>query len=188
MIIPQRELRPPTHNLVIGLAGPVATGKTETGKHLTQQGFHYIRYSQIIAEDIERQGQVVDRGSLRKEGWALYSGCQQYALNQRLAEAAGPANYLVIDGMRHLEDYTFWKERAYRRFFLIYIDSDLALRRKRFHARGGDKVSYQEAVFAPVEQHVPDLMKKADLVVKNNGTLEQLFEEFGQILSKLKLE
>lgn len=74
MIIPQRELRPPTHNLVIGLAGPVATGKTETGKHLTQQGFHYIRYSQIIAEDIERQGQVVDRGSLRKEGWALYSG------------------------------------------------------------------------------------------------------------------
>lgn len=188
MIIPQRELRPPTHELVIGLAGPIATGKTETGKHLEQRGFHYIRYSQIIAEDIEQQGQIADRVSLRKKGWALYDGHQQYALNQRLVEAVGSANYLVIDGMRHLEDYTFWKEQAYRRFFLIYVDSDFAFRQERFRARGGDETSYQEAVSAPVEQHVSDLMQKADFIVENNGTLEQLFDELGQILSKLKFE
>jgi len=186
MIIPQRELRPPAHKLVIGLAGPVATGKTETGRHLEQLGFRYIRYSQIIAEGMECQGQTADRSGLRKEGWALYNGCQQYALNQRLGEAVGSAERLVIDGMRHLEDYTFWKERAYRRFFLVYIDSDYELCQKRFQSRGGDDISYREAMSAPVEQHVIDLMKKADFIIKNNGTLDQLFEALAQILSNLE--
>lgn len=186
MIIPQKERRPSTCELVIGLTGPVATGKTEAGMRLEQMGFRNIRYSEVIAEDMLRQGRTADRDGLRRQGWALYNGHQQYELNKRLAEAAGPARRLVIDGVRHPEDYTFWKEKEYRRFFLIYIDSDYALRQDRFRSRGGDAVSYREAVSASVEQHVPGLMQKADFILKNNGSLAQLFESLEQILLKLE--
>jgi len=185
MIIPQKEPRPPTHELVIGLAGPVATGKTVTGQYIQSKGYQYIRYSQIIAEDIALSGQA-KRGDLRQEGWKRYSGHQQYALNKQLAARITADQQLVIDGMRHCEDYTFWKEQEFRRFFLIYIDSDYSLRQHRFEDRGEDSVNYQEAVSAPVESHVDQLRKKADFLVENNGTLDQLFSKIDQILLKLK--
>lgn len=186
MIIPQKEYRIPSHELVIGLAGPVATGKTEAGRWLEQLGFQYIRYSQVIAGEMAQQGRTASRENLRQEGWDLYSGHRQYELNKRLAKSVRTSNYVVIDGMRHLEDYTFWKEKEYRRFFLIYIDSEYSLRQRRFQSRGGDSASYKEAVSAPVECHVPELRKKADFILENTGSLNQLFREIGKILSKLR--
>ena len=185
MIIPQKGFRTPVHELVIGLAGPVATGKTVAGRHIQAQGYRYIRYSEIIAEEIEPSGQAM-RDELRREGWKLYSGHQQYALNKRLAAETISDRRLVVDGMRHCEDYTFWKEQEFRRFFLIYIDSNFSLRQHRFKSRGEDCVSYQEAISAPVEAHVEQLREKADFVIENNGSFDQLYSKIDKILSKLK--
>lgn len=186
MIIPQRELRPPAYDLVIGLAGPVATGKTAAGTYIETRGCRYVRYSRIIARELAEKGGTPGRDVLRREGWALYDGHGQYALNQRLADSAAGTRRLVVDGMRHNEDYTFWKEQAYLRFRLIYIDSEYDLRRLRFERRGDDSVNYREAVSAPVERHVEGLRERADFVIENNGSLEQLYGEIDGILSKLR--
>lgn len=185
MIIPQKGLRLPAHDLIIGLAGPVATGKTVVGRHLEELGYRYIRYSMVIAQELGGEGRSVSRDELRREGWALYSGHHQYALNKKLAEAVEPSRRMVIDGMRHSEDSTFWKEQAYSCFYLIYIESDYALRRDRYFRRGNDPASYDEAVSAPVEAHVSELRDKADFVVVNNGSLEQLFKKIDEIILKL---
>lgn len=186
MIIPQRELRPPAHDLVVGLAGPVATGKTAAGTYIEKQGYQYVRYSQIIARELTGENGEAGRDVLRREGWALYDSHGQYALNRRLAAAVASPRRVVVDGMRHNEDYTFWKEQAYRQFCLIYIDSEYDFRRQRFERRGDDSASYQDAVSAPVERHVEGLRERADFVIENNGSLEQLYREIDRILSKLK--
>lgn len=188
MIIPQKSYRSPAYGLVIGLAGPMATGKTEVGRYLERTGYRYIRYSQVIARDLSKSGHSATRSDLRQKGWDCYSGDGQYSLNKKLAEVIPACHRLVIDGMRHNEDFTFWKEREYLRFFLIYIDSEYEQCERRFMARGNDCVDYRAAVSHPVESHVKGLRNKADYVVENNGTREQLFEKIDAIVLKLEQE
>ena len=185
MIIPRKERTIPRHSIVIGLAGPIATGKTEAGRWIENLGFHYIRYSQIIEKKLIDSNNKVTRNDLRREGWNVYSGCRQYQLNQRLSEAICEYSPVVIDGMRHLEDFTYWKESGFLRFVLVYIDSDRELRKQRFESRSDDSVSYDVAVSHPVEAHVELLRNKADYIVHNNGSIDGLHRELNIIISKI---
>lgn len=182
MIIPQREYREPKHGVVIGLVGPVATGKTETGNYISSKGYKYIRYSQVIGREMSERGLPVDRNDLREEGLRLFDARGQYHLNRHLAEIVNNDDNVVIDGIRHYEDYTFWKEQRYLNFFLIYIDSAYSVREGRFASRSEESLDYAAAISHEVEAQVGDLKSKADFVVNNNGTLEELFAQVDDII------
>lgn len=183
MIIPQKQYRAASHRCVIGIAGHVAAGKTTLGNYLASRGFHYIRYSQIIQQALSSSGYTAERDDLRATGAALFSANHQYDLNQRLASSLGSYPNVVIDGMRHLEDYTFWKEQCFLNFILIYIDADYELREKRFSARQDESISYESAVSHPAEKDVPFLKNKADFIIANNGSIEDLNTTVLKILS-----
>lgn len=185
MIIPQRERRAPTHALVIGLAGLVAAGKTTVGNYLKEYNYHYIRYSQIIEKDLSDHCQANGRDDLRVAGVNLFQNNGQYALNHRVADEIAPFPRVVVDGMRHLEDYTFWKERCFSNFILIFIDTDYELRAARFAARGDENTDYDTAAAHPAEAGVPALRDKADYIIENNGTLDELYTSVHRILEGL---
>ena len=184
MIIPQKIHRSPAHKMVIGLTGPVATGKTTAGEYLGRCGYYYIRYSQIIALDRERRGLSSDRDALRTEGSTLYRENDQYNLNKMLAIAVMGHSFVVIDGMRHPEDYTFWKELCFLNFKLIYIDSDLTLRKERFRGRGDEVISYEQALNHPAEADVAALEGLADYKIRNDSNKESLYAALDQIMQR----
>lgn len=186
MIIPQKEYRQPKHKLIIGLAGPTATGKTVAGEYIANKGFEYVRYSLIIERDLRKGYSRTTRSCLRQEGWTLYSGHNQYNLNKELLDYASDSRNMVIDGMRHHEDYTFWKEQGFLNFLLIYIDSNYNIRKKRFIERGNDSNTYDEVIRHPVESNVELLRRKADFVLDNNGTLDQLYGELDDVLQEIR--
>lgn len=188
MIIPQKQYRPASHDIVIGLAGPVATGKTTIGRYFETLGFHYIRYSEIIQREISNKGCPADRDDLRATGASLFRNNYQYALNMKLASSIKQYPKVVIDGMRRCEDYTFWKEQCFLNFVLIYIDTEYSLRNKRFALRGNESISYESAVSHPAEMEVPFLGEKADYTIENNGTLEDLYASVQSILYRLNFK
>ncbi len=185
MIIPQRERRAPAHTLVIGLAGLVAAGKTTVGKYLNRCNYHYVRYSQIIEKGLADHCQTTNRDDLRIAGAKLFQNNSQYALNRRVADEVAAFPRVVIDGMRHLEDYTFWKEQCFSNFILIFIDTDYELRATRFTTRGGENIGYDTAVTHPAEAEVFALKDKADYTIKNNGTLDELYTSIHRVLESL---
>lgn len=188
MIIPRKQRWPESHELVVGLAGPVAAGKTTLGRQLEGRGFHYIRYSQIIRQELSDSGHPASRDDLRTTGSALFCGNRQYDLNKKLASTLKRYPRAVIDGMRHFEDYTFWKEQCFRNFVVIYIDAEYELRETRFAGRGDESISYEAAVSHPAEAEVVSLRDKADYVIENNGTLEKLYASIQNIFRKLGFE
>ena len=185
MIIPQKAFRPAPHDLVIGLAGPIASGKTTASRYLEKCGYHYIRYSQIIEQNLSGVSCSADRNSLRFAGAALYNDNNQYTLNKELSSLIDQYPVVVIDGMRHFEDYTFWKEKGFLNFIMIYIDAAYELRRKRFYLRGNESIDYENAVNHPAESEVDSLKTKADFFIENNGTLDDLYISIQNILSKI---
>lgn len=185
MIIPQKQYRPAAHELVIGLVGPVASGKTTLGSYLEEFGFHYIRYSQIIQQELFNSGRPSSRNDLRTKGASLFCDNHQYDLNKKLAFSIKQYPKVVIDGMRHFEDYTFWKEQCFLNFVLIYIDTEYDLRHKRFTTRGDEFTNYESAVSHPAEAETSSLKSIADFIIENNGTLDDLYASVQKILSKL---
>lgn len=185
MIIPQKTYREPPYDVVIGICGPISTGKTEAAEYIRKRGFNYIRYSQVLALDAARKTTAIDRASLQQEGWSIYDGAMQYALNKRLEDYVRGSKYVVVDGMRHCEDFTYWKERCFSRFHMIYIETDFIIRESRYANKMDTSVKYSDALVHPVESHILSLYDKADFIVNNNGSREELFRKIDKILDEI---
>ena len=117
--------------IVYGISGEIASGKTTIAKYLENKGFKYIRYSQILSKLLRNQGKVVNRENLQKIGEEFYKN-NQYELSKLVYNEIKDSDKIVIDGLRHLEDYTFWYEIFSSSFKLIYLEADINIRRKRF--------------------------------------------------------
>ena len=184
MIIPQKKHRHPKHEMVIGIAGPIASGKTTIGLYLEKCGYQYVRYSLIIGQELSNDGSAANRESLRHAGASLYNNNMQYDLNRKISNAIEHCPNVAIDGMRHMEDYTYWKESGFLNFILIYVDAPYELRKMRFSMRSDEFSEYEKAVAHPAEADVDLLKEKADYLVKNDGTLDDLYASIRDILSK----
>ena len=59
---------------VVGLSGPISSGKTTAGKYLKSLGFAYGRYSQVLKAVLQERGLPVTRESLQQIGEEVYEG------------------------------------------------------------------------------------------------------------------
>ena len=185
MIIPQKTYRECSYKTVIGICGPISAGKTEVSHYISSKGFQYVRYSHVLAQDMLDRAKSVDRASLQSLGWDVYSSQNQYKLNNRLKEYLHSFSHIVIDGMRHMEDFTFWKELCFNSFYLIYIDADYSNRESRYIKKQDVSVKYSDALSHPVESHIPSLHSKADFIIKNNGTEDELYKQVDNVLMEI---
>ena len=181
LIIPKTAKLKPKYDTIIGIAGPISTGKTTTARYFEEKGYKYSRYSQVIKTSLEEEKKSVDRSSLQKAGWDLFSNRNQYELNKSLEKLILGNNMVVIDGLRHYEDYTYWKERSFNRFFMLYVDTDFNLCSMRYRALHPDEI-YEKVVNHPVEAEVTGLRRYADFTVNNSGDLQKLYAQIENII------
>lgn len=181
MIVPCVQKRIENYKLVIGITGHIAAGKTTVSEYLQKKGFSYCRYSQIIAERLEAENTCVNRESLQAAGVDIFSSNSQYNLNRFVDLKVEGNPLVVIDGMRHFEDYTYWKERCFSNFHLVYIDASHDVCEKRYHHG-----NYDQCMSHPVEQEVDSLRGLADVVIDNNGSFKSLYAAIDRLLSKHK--
>jgi histidinol phosphatase-like PHP family hydrolase/predicted nuclease with RNAse H fold/dephospho-CoA kinase len=174
---------------VLCLAGKTATGKSTVARYLAVfYGFQWIRtrdvirallIDDIVAPASEKifdgpltEDRITDE-HLRDFGIVILERYRQAPLRSKLMELVrATKTAVVIDAMRDVVDLDFQQlgERSSR---LWYIQTTEARLHQRLRERVGDPVASASSVPA-IDQKADVLQAKADAVIANNGTLEQL--------------
>ncbi len=130
--------------IVIGLVGPISSGKGYLGEYLGEHGFFYTSTSDRVREEADRRGVGKTRDNLQDIGNELRENYGVDVLVQRcLALIPDEAEQIVIDGMRNPGEALFVKEQMGGS--IIAVDAPVELRLKwyleRAKKRGEDGVT-----------------------------------------------
>lgn len=145
---------------VIGLVGPMVSGKGIVADYLVSLGYSYFRLSDIIREEIERLGKTPDRKTLQDIGDKLRQKYGTDILAKRVAKKIESSRIerAIVDGVRNPGELKYLR----RRFGAIIIGVD-ATRERRFQFilerdRSGDPKTWEE--FCQLEQRDLAWVKK----------------------------
>ena len=191
LIIPtvERRRRDLRQEIVVGLSGPMAAGKTTAARVLEALGFRYCRFSEILEEELRSSGLAVNRNTLQALGEeAFNSRFGQRRLQNKLAKRVEGAEKIVVDGLRHPEDWAFLRERWGFGAVHVHICAGANLRSKRYADRlGGSNGSFRRASAHAVERNVPAMRRLADHAIENTGLVDELEVELDGLVERWSL-
>ena len=175
--------------LVIGIAGRIGAGKTSAAKYLsTKHGFQYLRYSQVLAE--WKAANPESKAQLQSVGWEVMAGGMQTELNRRLIAQVLSGSDAAIDGLRHNIDQESLTKAFSSSFRLLYIDSGAEQRWNHLSGKGRytSRDIFDAADSHPVEQQIESLGTKADVVLRNEGSLQGLYTAIDEAVTSFRKE
>lgn len=180
--------------MIIGVAGSFGAGKGVVVEYLREtRGFTHYSMSGFITEEIELRGMPVNRDSMIMVANDLRGmHGPTYILDQLFERAQKHGGNVVIESMRAVAEVRRIKELG---GFVIGVDADPELRYKRTQGRGDakDNVTYEEWCDQerresnpddPTKQNIFGALKESDVLVKNNGTLEELHAQIDAVLAQ----
>jgi dephospho-CoA kinase len=191
--------------MIVGLTGPNAAGKGEVARFLTERGFAYHSLSDVVREEAGARGLDHSRENLIRVGNELRSKVGPGVLADRIAArlrgdggapegkggGRGPGGRTVIDSVRSPAEVTVL--RTLPGFILLGVNAPIEVRfaRSRSRARIGDGATIEEFVRKealenstdPAAQQLGQTFALADVVVLNDGTIQQLRSRVAAALS-----
>ena len=180
--------------MIIGITGKNGSGKTVVCEYLRSRGFVYRSLSDEIRKEIKNRGLEINRDILIETGNELRNESGPSVLAERiLANLDNDQNY-VIDSIRNPSEVGAFRKAG--SFTLLGLEADPEIRFQRSLQRGRENAAQtlerfleeesQELDSAdPARQQLNATLDMADLVVANNGTLEELHRRLDQLLPPL---
>lgn len=183
--------------MVIGLVGPIASGKGEIANFLRQKGFSYFSLSERVREETSKRGLILEREMLQNVGDSLRKEFGNDVLAKRTLELIeeAPNSNIVIDGIRNPAEIVFLKENL--NIFLVGVTAPREIRLKFYLERNRDSDPKKAEDFYKVDerdsgrnqesygQQVGICLKKSDFIIENTGTLKDLKIKIEKLLEKL---
>ncbi|MFZ6036233.1 MAG: AAA family ATPase [Patescibacteria group bacterium] len=177
--------------MIIGLTGPLATGKGTLTKYLVERhGAKAVKFSQPLRDMIHRLYVQETRPAMSKLAELMRSQYGNDILVKTLIKdlESMDVTIAVFDGIRYFDEYNALKERP--DFQLWAVDTDLDIRFQRITKRGenADDATLTLEQFTqqhslPTEQAIPDLMQRADATIDNNGSLDELYAQVDKLIA-----
>ena len=182
---------------VFGLVGPIASGKGTVVKILVEQGYTAYSLSDRIREEIRRQGLDITRETLNTVSNELRETLGADILARRTAQLIEKENpeFVAIDAIRNPAEVNFLKEKFGIK--IIGIVADQKRRFELFKNRGNnaagietfeqfkeldDRELVQEGQH---KQQINECLKLADIIIENNGTIEDLKQKVQEFIGPL---
>jgi len=182
------------NKIIIGLVGPIASGKGTVKKYLVEKySAQDCRFSTILRDVLKRLSIEPSRDNLINLSTILREQFGQDLLAKVIANDAKhlDGEIVVIDGVRRMEDVKYLREVP--GFVLVAIDAHPEKRHTRLVVRnentGDDKKTYEEFIAdhsRETEATIPGVMKTADLIIDNSGTFDELYAQVDKIVAELK--
>ena len=178
---------------IIAFTGLPASGKSvavEVGKN---KGIPVIRMGDLVWEETRKQGQTLNDKNVGNIANIMRKRYGKNIWAKRTVEKINSlkkSSHLIIDGVRNIEEIEYFKKELGSDFFVVAIDATNELRRKRVIARGRiddskDLNSFIERDNREIQWGVQKVMADADIVILNNGSLDQFKKQIINVLQKL---
>lgn len=181
------------NKIILGLVGPIASGKEETKKYLVEKyKAKDCRFSTILRDVLNRVAVPISRENLQKLSTVLRVNFGEDLLAKAIANDASKleADVVVIDGVRRQTDIEHLIELP--NFFLIKIEAGDKLRYERMIKRnenpGDSEKTFEQFLKdheTEADSQVPSVMKTARYSIDNNGTFEELYKQIDNIVKEL---
>lgn len=177
--------------LIIGITGPIATGKGTATAYLTEKyGAVSFRFSISLFAIAELLGMPTDRDHLSRISRILREEFGEDALAIALAAqvAKSDAKLIVVDGVRRPGDVIALSKLP--GFRLIYIDAPIESRFARMKTRGEKSDDATKTYEEFLKDHelesellITSLRKDAKYVIDNSGSKEELFAKLDEVIA-----
>jgi len=169
--------------VIIGLTGPIATGKTTVAKYLAQkyQGQIY-GFSGPLRDLLNRLYLPVERANLALVSNILRANFGEDLISRTIAQDIehDQSALIILDGIRRLPDIETM--RALPSFHLLAINADSRLRWQRMKSRGQNAddatktyEEFQKDELAEADRQIASVMTEAEALIDNNGTVDELY-------------
>ncbi len=181
---------------VICIVGPIAAGKGTLVEILKEMGYVPYSFSDRIKEEIKNRGQEVTRFTLNEISNELRKNIGPDVWARRNADVIDRENpeLVVIDGARNPHEIEFLKSKYDAR--VMGIDADQKTRYERLKHRGlmNEDITFDQfkelddrelAQTGEYAQQVGECLKLANIIIENNGTIEELREKVREFVSSL---
>lgn len=179
--------------MVIGITGKNCSGKGEFADYLKSKGFIYYSLSDEIREELKRQNIPESREALIQMGNKLRGEFGPSVLADRLVDKIEKDKNYVIDSIRNPAEVD--SLRKLKNFTLVEIRANDKVRYERMCSRGrcGDAdtlekfIAYEKREMGnadPVKQQIDKTIDMADVIIENNGFVEELHQKIDFFLAE----
>ncbi len=175
---------------IVGLTGEMASGKSTVAKYLInthKASLH--RFSIPLRDVLKRLHLDESRTNLGKLSTNLRETFGQDLFARIIFNEVKEDNkeVVVVDGVRRVEDIHYLRELP--EFKLVYIKVPIEARYKRISHRtensddrGKTFEQFKKEQAQEAETEIQGLEERADIVIKNDGTLEDLYAKIDAIV------
>ena len=177
--------------MIIGVAGTFGAGKDTIADYLVQKkGFQHVSLSDIISEEAEKRNvDLTDRDAKRLFSDSLAVEWGRDVLAKIALKKKNQEN-IVLSSIRKAEEVDYLKDQPH--FRLIFVDANIDHRHHRMVKRGRpDEVNLKKEDIEAKEalemsgqgsQNIGYCKEKADILIDNSGTIEELYHQIDKIL------
>ncbi len=176
--------------IIIGLTGEMASGKTTVARYLQEKyGATIYRFSDILRDTLKRLHKENERKNLQDVSTMFRSVFGEDALAKAVAEdvKSDDNKIIAVDGVRRLGDIKHLKKIG--GFKLVYMETDLEICHQRISRRnenvddfGKTLEEFKKDRQREAEQQIRELKNLADVVIENNGTLNELYQQIDELV------
>lgn len=178
---------------IIAIVANIGAGKSFVSSYITaQHGAESIRSSRKLLDILNILHLEPARKNFADLSETLRNTFGQDVLGNATFEYVkqSASEIILIDGVRRMADISNFTDEE--NFYLVFIDTSLEMRSERMTSRSekNDDKNMNVEILNKDEQHdsenrVDGLKEKADFIVDNNGTLEQLKKNIDNVMEKI---
>lgn len=180
--------------IILGISGEIASGKDTAGKYLAEKyGALSLRFSQPLRDMLDRLYLEQNRENMSTFSLHLRRAFGEDILSKVLLNDAEKSkeDFVVVDGVRRLPDIIHMETSEH--FYFAYVEASSEKRYERLVQRRQNTddatktpIQFEKDAKLETELQIASLKERADFVINNDGTLEELHAQVDKMMKELQ--
>lgn len=183
-----------SQKIILGTAGEIASGKDAVGDYLAlKYGALKLRFSQPLRDILDRVHLDQNRENMAKLSLYLRKAFGEDILSKVILDEAEASDieFVVVDGIRRFPDMVHMETDP--NFYFCYVDASPEVRFERLTKRRQNvddatktAVQFEKDAKLETEAGIAELKERAEFVIDNDGTLDELHAQIDGVVEALK--